>query len=216
MTEVYGLTDIGLVRDMNQDGFLISENASGDILVLVCDGVGGSRAGEVASGEVIRYFHDIFPKAPAFEDLIVAREYLTHHIRQINKTVYDLSMEYPEFRGMGTTLTGFLKTSMGTLSINVGDSRVYGFLDGKSFRLTIDHTLINEMLLSGQITYEESINHPKKHYLVRWIGVGDGLQVDVHKVKDMEYYLACSDGLHGYVSNEEIVSIVYEEGLSVQ
>ena len=214
--EIYGLTDIGLIRDMNQDSYLISKNDNGDVLLLVCDGIGGAKAGEVASGETVKYFQENFPKAPVFRDLIMAREYISHHVRLANKRVYQLSRNFEEFRGMGTTLTGLLITKHGTLSINVGDSRVYGFLNHKAFRLTIDHTLVNEMLLSGQITYEESVNHPKKHYLVRAIGMWDSVEVDVHKVKDMEYYLVCSDGLHGFLSNEELLSIVYEEGKSVE
>ena len=214
--ECYGLTDIGLVRDKNQDAYAILQSAYGDTLVLVCDGIGGARAGEVASGEVISYFQETFPKAPEFQDIIMAREYIAHHVNQANRRVFKLSTQYEDYRGMGTTLTGLLFTKYGVLSINIGDSRVYGFIDEKSFRLTIDHTLVNEMLLNGQITYEESLNHPKRHYLVRAVGIWDTVEADIHKVRDMDYYLVCSDGLHGYVSAEDITSIVFTEGLSVE
>ena len=213
--EAYGITDIGLLREKNQDSYLISESKHGDVFLLVCDGIGGAKAGEVASGEVAQYFKDTFPDAPVFKDLIMAREYIAHHVQLANRHVCALSRENEEYRGMGTTLTGLLCTKHGILSVNVGDSRVYGFLDHKAFRLTIADTLVNEMLLSGEITYEESINHPKKHWLVRAIGM-ENVAVDIHKVKEMEYYLVCSDGLHGYVSTEEILDIVYDEHLSLE
>ena len=116
------------------------------------------------------------------------------------KYIYDLSMSNEEYFGMGTTITGIVITSKGCLSINCGDSRTYGFIDNKIFKLTEDHTLVNQMLAKGQISYEESLNHPKRHYLVRAVGIFDDVKFDVHKVKDMDYYLVCSDGLHGYVS----------------
>ena len=117
---------------------------------------------------------------------------------------------------MGTTLTGILMTKHGTVSINCGDSRVYGFIDDLSIHLTFDHTLVNQMLEKGQISYEESLNHPKKHYLVKAIGIFPVVTPDVHKVKDMDYYLICSDGLHAYVSDQEIVKIVTDKSRSVE
>ena len=83
-------------------------------------------------------------------------------------------------------------------------------------QLTVDHTLVNQMLEKGQITYEESINHPKKHYLVKAVGIFDKCSADIHKVKDMDYYLVCSDGLHAYVDEEQIAKIVLDKEKTVR
>ena len=86
-------------------------------------------------------------------------------------------------------------TSFGCLTLNVGDSRTYGVLNKKLFRLTNDHTYVNEKLEKGEISYKESLTHPKRHYLVRAVGVWDKVESDIHQVADMDYYLVCSDGL---------------------
>ena len=126
-----------------------------------------------------------------------------------------ISLSNPNYTGMGTTLSGVFISKVGCICINCGDSRVYGFIDSKMFKLTTDHTLVNQMLEKGQINYEESLNHPKRHYLVKAIGIFDYMRGDVHKVKDMDYYLVCSDGLHGYVSDEEITELINDEDKSV-
>ncbi len=214
--EYFCVTDRGLVRERNQDSYLALSNSYGDFLVLVADGIGGGKAGEVASGETIKYFDDHFKTSGPFESIEDCINYLRYHISCANKRVYELSSRYEEYSGMGTTLTGILMTKHGTVSINCGDSRVYGFIDDLSIHLTFDHTLVNQMLEKGQISYEESLNHPKKHYLVKAIGIFPVVIPDVHKVKDMDYYLICSDGLHAYVSDQEIVKIVTDKGRSVE
>ena len=214
--EYYCITDTGLIREKNQDSYIAISNGYGDFLVLVADGIGGGRAGEVASGETIKYFDDHFKDYGPFEKIEDAISYIRYHISCANKHIYELSSKYAEYAGMGTTITGILLTSHGTISINCGDSRVYGFIDDLCIHLTSDHTLVNQMLEKGQITYEESLNHPKKHYLIKAIGIFPVVTPDVHKVKDMDYYLVCSDGLHSYVSDEEITSIVIDPIKTVQ
>ena len=213
--EYYCITDVGLIREKNQDSYIAVENDYGDFLFLVADGIGGGKAGEVASGEVIKYFDFTFRqsgKFTAIEDII---NFLTFHINAVNKHVYEMSLKYEEYEGMGTTLTGFMVTPLGTIVLNCGDSRVYGFSDDIMIRLTNDDTLINRLLQEGKITYEESLNHPQRHYLTRAIGVGEKVRADIHQIKDMDYLLACSDGLHGYVSDEEIKTIVLDKLKSV-
>ena len=212
----YCITDKGLVREKNQDSYIAISNQYGDLLVLVADGIGGGKAGEVASGETIKYFNDVFKDSGPFDTIEDSINYISYHVNCANKHIYELSNDYYDYAGMGTTLTGILITCHGTLSINCGDSRVYGFIDHMCIRLTSDHTLVNQMLENGQITYEESMNHPKRHYLVKAIGIFPVCNADVHKVKDMDYYLICSDGLHGYVSDDEISKIVLNENKDVR
>lgn len=206
--EYYGLTDQGLVRSKNQDSYIAISNRYGDFLFVVADGIGGGKAGEVASEETTKYFEKIFKDCGPFSNLRDAQEFLEYHLKKCNSYVFNMSLSDDKYSGMGTTITGAMITKHGILSLNCGDSRVYGFLDNKIFRLTDDHTLVNQMLKKGQITIEEAINHPKRHYLVKAIGIFQTVKCDVHRVKDMDYYLICSDGLHSYVSDEEISNIV--------
>ena len=210
------ISDIGLYREKNQDSYLYIENKYGDVLALVADGIGGGKAGEVASGELVKYFNEIFVDSGPFASVRDMNEFLKLHIQKANSRIYKMSISNNDYYGMGTTLTGVLVSKIGTVSINCGDSRVYGFLDDKLFKLTEDHTLVNQMLQKGQITYEESLNHPKRHYLVKAIGIFDKIKCDIHKVKDMQYYLICSDGLHGYVSDEEIINIVFDTNKTIE
>lgn len=214
--EYYCITDTGLVRDKNQDSYLAISNAYGDFLVLVADGIGGGKAGEVASGELIKYFDFAFRDSGPFVELDDVKRFIDYHAEVANSILHDLSDRYKDYEGMGTTLTGFIMTALGILSINCGDSRVYGFIDDRIIHLTHDDTLVNQMLEEGKISYEEAINHPKKHYLVKAVGVFDRCDADIHKVREMDYYLACSDGLHSYVSDEEIAGIVLNDELSVE
>jgi len=208
MIDYFGITDVGLVRKENQDSYYTGTNKDGDFLAIVCDGIGGALAGDVASGETVKYFEEHFKESGNFTNLEEIKSFIINSINSVNSKVYELSNKHAEFSGMGTTITGILISKYGTLSINAGDSRTYGFLDNKIFHLTKDHTLVNMMLERGEITYEESLNHPKKHYLVRALGVWDYVEVDVHEVKDMNKYLICSDGLCGYVEDDEILNII--------
>lgn len=210
------VSDIGLIREKNQDSFLAIENKHGDLLAIVADGIGGGRAGEVASSEAVKYFNEIFKDSGPFSSGEDVKAFLEFHINECNKKVYELSVSDKKYFGMGTTVTGLIISSSGNYTLNCGDSRVYGFIDNKSFKLTNDHTLVNQMIEKGQISYEEAQNHPKKHYLVKAIGIFDFVKSDIHKVKNMDYYLVCSDGLHSYVSDEEIIDIVYKEELSIE
>ena len=209
------ISDIGLLREKNQDSLLTITNQYGDFLAIVADGIGGGLAGEVASSEIVNYFEKNFKESGKFTDLQCVIDYLKLHISLANKTVYTLAKKNPEYKGMGSTLTGILICEFGVVSFNCGDSRVYGLLDNKIFHLTVDHTLVNQMLENNEITLEEAVNHPKKHYLVKAIGIIKDIEADIHKVKDLQYYLICSDGLHNLVNEEEIVSIVYDSSLTL-
>lgn len=212
----YCLTDIGLHREKNQDSYCTVSNTNDDFLAIVCDGIGGGKAGDVASGETVKYFLNEFKKNNGFNSLKEASQYIVDCIKACNSEIYKLSTKYAEYAGMGTTLTGVLITDKGILSINVGDSRVYGYADGKDCRLTVDHTLVNDMLANGEISFEESLTHPKRHYLVKAIGVWDDIEPDVHKIQKMDYYLICSDGLYNYIDSDEMNKIMNDYTLTVE
>lgn len=210
------ISDVGLMRDKNQDSYLAVENQYGDFLALVADGIGGGKAGEVASGELVKYFNEVFKECGPFDSIDNAIDFMNYHLQKCNEYIFDMSMSIDDYAGMGTTVSGILITSKGCISINCGDSRTYGFIDNKIIKLTEDHTLVNQMLAKGQISYEESLNHPKRHYLVRAVGIFDDVKFDVHKVKKLDYYLVSSDGLHGYVSDSEITKIALDETKTIE
>ena len=205
------ISDVGLLREKNEDSYLSIKNEYGDFLAIVADGIGGGLAGEVASGELVKYFKPIFEKSGPFNNLEDIKNFLNYHIDKANRLIYDLSLSNKNYSGMGTTMTGILIHDDLTLTFNVGDSRVYGCLDGKIIQLTRDHSLVNKMLDDGKITYEESLNHELKHYLVKAIGIYSKVKADINLIDKMDYYVICSDGLHGLLSENEMLNIIYRD-----
>ena len=214
--QYHALTDIGFMREKNQDAYLTALNEYGDLLMLVADGIGGGKAGEVASAETASYFERVFAESGPFSQLEDVAGFLSYHIGHINKLILDMSHHNLAYEGMGTTLTGVLVTSLGDTVFNCGDSRVYGIFEGKLVPLTKDDTYINQMIEEGRITQEEAIDHPKKHYLVKAIGIFEESQADIHPIEAMERYLVCSDGLHSYVSDEEMTDIIMNDELTIK
>lgn len=213
--EYVGLTDIGLVRDKNQDSYLICQNEYGDLLALVADGIGGGPAGEVASSELLAYFEKEFKKSGPFSDADSVDNYLKYHFKQANSYIYNLSINNEKYRGMGTTMSGLFVNDKYISCLNCGDSRVYGFYDGNIYALSKDDTLVNEMIANGKITYEESLSHPLRHYLTKAVGIYNTMNCDVHNVKKMDYYLISSDGLHSYVSDADLLKTINDKALSL-
>lgn len=207
--EICALTNIGLIRNKNQDSYLTVYNNNHDLLVLVCDGIGGNKAGEVASYEIVKYFERVFGNHNGFKDDEDVITYFKYHVRVASNHVYDLSLKNEDYEGMGTTISGLVVSSLGNFVINAGDSRVYGLFDRTLLPLTKDHTLVNELIDRHVISEKEALTHPKRHYLTRFLGVYEGLSADVYKIMDRyETFLVCSDGLHGYVEKAVMLRIL--------
>lgn len=207
--EYYSLSDIGRIREKNEDSYLTVAGPNKDFLALVCDGIGGCQAGEVASATVCNYLANVFAKHKAFKDACAAVTFLKEEISRASDSVYRLAKKKEELAGMGTTISGILFSSVGIFSFNAGDSRVYGISE-QIEQLTVDHTLVHDLLAKELITAEEALNHPQKHYITKFLGIGKGAAVDVKKVDNYAYYLVSSDGLHGYVSDEAILAVMKE------
>ena len=205
-----GLTDRGLVRKMNQDNYVIAYSESGDLFAIVCDGIGGVNGGEVASKMAIDYLSAQFSATKGFRDLEEARNWIRYHILQINHHILETGLANPIYKGMGTTLVGVFISNIGSLVINIGDSRCYGVFHDNAFHLlTMDHTLVNEMLRTGEITPEEAKNHPKKHVIINALGVWDAIRIDIDVIEgEYQNFLLCSDGLFGYVPERQLYHIL--------
>ncbi len=207
MTEYYSISDTGLYREKNQDSLLTLFNANGDFIALVCDGIGGGLAGDVASKSVCDTFKELFESAGSFENINDLKIFVSDSILEANNRVVSKSLESKEYYGMGTTLTGIILSHAGNILFNCGDSRVYGYSD-KLVQLTYDDTLVNRMIKNGEITEKEALTHPKRHYLTRAIGVFSSIEYTVKELPEYEYYLLCSDGLSGFVSEKEISEVL--------
>ena len=213
--KIAGFSDKGLVRANNEDSYGYKLREDGILLAVVCDGIGGSNAGDVASKCAVDTILKDFDLAPYFETPREASEWIKNEIDHCNDVIYKLASSNRDYYGMGTTLVGVLMNEKMTLIINVGDSRVYGLFD-RMVCLTQDHNLFQELLHAGQLTSEEIKKQPSKHVLTNALGVYDKAKVDIGLANnDYDCLLLCSDGLHGYV-DEEIIRNVLIQNKSVE
>lgn len=191
-------TDIGQVREGNEDSFLVN-----DPLYAVADGMGGHRGGEVASNLALQTVQRLFAANEGT---------LTEQVEQANRAVFERSQEDRDVAGMGTTLTAVLVNDAEVRLAHVGDSRAYLYRDGRLQMLTEDHTLVRRMVIEGEITEAEAEHHPHRSILTRALGVDGDVQVDedVITMQDGDRLLLCTDGLTGMVSDEQIVSVLEE------
>ena len=209
----YGITDKGLHRKSNQDSYVIATNVNGDIFAIVADGIGGNRGGDIASRMAVAHFSKEFSETKGFRDLKEARSWIQVNVTIANSAIFNYGIEHPELKGMGTTFCGVMITSVGRLVVNIGDSRTYAWTaDSRFLQLTMDHSLVNDMLMHGEITKEEAVNFPKKNVLTNALGVWETVRsdIDVHN-EDVCGFMICSDGLHGYVPQELIKKIILHD-----
>lgn len=195
---VVSRTHVGNVRPSNQDSLLLHPGRYG--LYGVADGMGGHRAGDVASQMAVLLLSRVLEDAKPEESL------LRGGIEEVNHMVYQEQLKDEALSGMGTTLTVIWEDEDRVLLGHVGDSRAYLLRGGKLRQISQDHSMVAEMLRDGLITPEQAKNHPYRNVITRAVGSGDEVDVDVtvleKKVGDK--YLLCSDGLSEYVQIEEM------------
>lgn len=215
--EYYSITNKGLVRENNQDSVITSHNLSGDFMALVCDGIGGHKAGDVASFETVTLLAKVFSETESFENEVELISFIRKQVSIANKHVYDMAKMNVDYQGMGTTITGVFITSIGRYWINVGDSRVYVYdSDFKLKQLSDDHTYVNELIKSNLITKEQAKTHKDRNKVIKAIGIWDNVDIDYGKIDEkLKYILVSSDGLHGYVDDELIVSVLKNNQSSI-
>lgn len=210
--EWFGLTDKGRVRPTNQDIYQIEvREAQGAALLVVCDGMGGANAGNVASRFAAQVFTEkVIPVIDGALEQETRQQTLTAALRVANDTVFALANRQPEFRGMGTTLVAALIKDAQATILNVGDSRAYLF-DGEALhQLTEDHSYVEEMRRQGRITEADARTHPQKNLITRAVGVEPAVEGDLFEVEigENEILLLCSDGLTGMVEDEQIAATI--------
>lgn len=199
-------SEVGLVRSGNEDSALTSAN-----LIAVADGMGGHAGGEVASAIAIKELLKLVTLSQSPEiDADSIEDLLADSIREIDLEILRVTNDRLELRGMGTTLTALLLHEDRIALMHVGDSRAYRLRDGELEQLSLDHTVIQEMLDSGQLTPAEVNDHPQRSLLTQVLmGAGDLNPVlIVYERKAGDRYLLCSDGLSNSLNNKEIKSLL--------
>lgn len=194
--EVGSATDIGRVRERNEDSILVEPP-----LYVVADGMGGHRGGDVASQVAVETMEQLEGND---------RGSLADHVRGANHAVWERSNEDQRLSGMGTTLTAVRFDGDAVALAHVGDSRAYLMRDGSLRKLTTDHTLVERMLRSGEITEAEAEVHPHRNVMTRALGTDEQVEVDEDSVSltDGDRLLLCSDGLTGMVTEDQILAIL--------
>lgn len=211
--EIVGISDTGRVRDHNEDSFASDPDLG---LVVLADGMGGYRAGEVASAvAVTKVFCDTRDSLLALVPGQVDREsglryeslIVRDAILQANKEVYAAARDHSEYSGMGTTVVAALFYDNRLTCAHVGDSRMYALRDSKFEQLTVDHTVVQEFIQTGMYSEAEAKASFSSNLVTRALGVEREIEVDIHErsVRPGDLYLLCSDGLTNMVNEAKMV-----------
>ena len=207
-------THIGYVRDENQDRVGIRQYGE-NLLLVVCDGMGGERSGSKASSMATDVFFEHFEESYTEDmDAYSIRSLLLSSVSAANSVVYTTArMDYQNF-GMGTTCVAAFVAPEYVAVANVGDSLAYFLTGGRMEQVTTDHTVVHMLMEKGEITEEEMETHPQRHMLMKAVGVERTVCPDFFRIdleKDQAFrLLLCSDGLSGFCSDAEIETILKE------
>ena len=206
-------TDIGRIRLSNEDQAAALINASGNVLLVVCDGMGGQSKGDLASSLAINTITTAFKSRKGFLNRYFAKLWVGQVIREANKSIYEQSQSNKSYHGMGTTITLLLIIKDTAILGHVGDSRCYFLRNRREFvQMSEDQTYVGYLLRTGQISKEEALTHPKRHVLMNALGVYPSASVDVKSFPYMgETVLLCSDGLYNNVPVNDIASVLKGE-----
>src|SRR3954467_11120594 len=199
IVEYTGASDVGRQRESNEDALFVPPP-----MFAVADGMGGARAGEVASELATKAFEEHGQSGDPPE------RPLTDIAQEANRRIYDVASQDESRRGMGTTLTGAMVSGQEVAIGHVGDSRASRLRDGSLEQLTRDHSLVAELERSGQISPEAAEHHPQKSIITRALGPEPDVEVDTYTVpaRAGDVFLLSSDGLTGMVSDDELAGIL--------
>lgn len=216
----YGKTDIGRKRATNQDNFLNMRICDNIMLFVLCDGMGGTNGGNIASGLATRTYSDYIENtiSPYIGDdgicdlnKVDLEGVMRDAVVAANRAVYARARENSELANMGTTLVSALVCGDVMYIANVGDSRMYMLYDGELTQLTHDHSYVQMLVDMGQITKEEAATNPRRNILTRAVGTEKVIEVDITSIdvpyKD-SYFLLCSDGLYNFLSEDLMKHII--------
>ena len=212
----YYQTDTGKVRSHNEDSVTIVKNLNSEYLLIVADGMGGHKAGEVASSLVVTEMGKRFSELSSIGTKEEAVNWLKEMTDEMNMKILKYAESYPETTGLGTTCVCALLTNEYLIFGNIGDSSGYVMKNGKIYKVTKDHTLVNILVETGELTPEEAQNHPQKNVLMKALGASEKVSMDIFDVENnIDEIFLCSDGLTNLITAEQIERVLNEKELSI-
>ncbi|MCD7778614.1 MAG: Stp1/IreP family PP2C-type Ser/Thr phosphatase [Clostridiales bacterium] len=208
----FGKSDIGRVRDLNEDSVFVSNTSVGKLpnLYIVADGMGGYKGGEVASSSAISYFCEYARNYQGEDDIL---DIIVEGVRYANNLIIrDARNDAERLGGMGTTFTALVVNDGKLYIAHVGDSRLYVVDQNYVRQVTTDHSYVMELVKAGKLTKEEARNHPDRNCITRALGVEDNVLVDgIVNNFENRFVILCTDGLTNMLRDEEIEGIIYSE-----
>lgn len=210
--ECYYITDPGKVRERNEDSVEICENLAQEKLLIVADGMGGHKNGEIASSIALNLICDRFKNISSVGNKEDAINWLQSTVSEANVAIFKYVSEHPESQGMGTTIVVAILTPSFLLIGNIGDSSGYIYKGNKIHKITVDHTLVNLLVKSGELTKEEAKVHPKKNVLMKALGSNTNVDMDIFNVElNIDGIFLCSDGLTNMLDDNQISKVLNEK-----
>lgn len=210
-------TDPGKVRSHNEDSVTIVTNQSDEVLCVVADGMGGHKAGEVASSLVVNELGKRFSELSSIGSKEEAVVWLKEIIDEINVKILKYAEEHIDASGLGTTCVCTIYTKEFLLFGNIGDSSGYVIKNGKLYKVTKDHTLVNILLENGELTESAAKIHPQKNVLMKALGAAEEIEMDIFDVEtNVEGVMLCSDGLTNMLTPEQMEKILNDKELDLE
>lgn len=211
------ITDAGRVRSHNEDSVTIVKNASGEHLMIVADGMGGHRAGEIASSMVVTQIGTRFSNLSTIGSKMDAVKWLKENVDEVNASILKYGEEHPESMGLGTTVVMALLTKDFLIFVNIGDSSGYVLKNKVLHKITKEHTLVNFLVETGELTPEEAINHPKKNVLMKALGASEKQELDIFDVDpNVDAILLVTDGLTNMLTMDQVEKVLNDEELKYE
>ena len=203
--QTFYFTDPGKVRSHNEDSVTIVNNDKKEFVLAIADGMGGHKAGEIASSIAIEHIINSFYKLETMGTKDDAIEWLRQIVKEINNKIFDYAKKNPESKGLGTTLVIAIKTEDYILYGNIGDSSGYVIKNEILHKVTKDHTYVGMLVSSGKLSEENAKNHPGKNLLTRALGANDPVEIDIFDIDtSVKGLFLCSDGLTNMLTIEQI------------
>jgi protein phosphatase len=210
-------TDAGRVRPVNEDCYSVGELPNGMVWAVICDGMGGASGGNIASQTAVKLVSESI-NAGCQEQMSSRsiRNLLLSAVENANMRLYDLSVANEALSGMGTTVVAALAARRTVYIAHAGDSRAYIFSENRLLQLTKDHSVVQAMVDSGQITEDEAKQHPRKNLITRAVGVNETLEVDYceEEFQPGDILLICTDGLTNAVESDQVQRVMQQAGFS--
>lgn len=211
---VWGITHRGVVREQNQDAFAHQMLDDGRVIALVCDGMGGARAGNIASTMATQLFMEEFLRSDELPQEESSQLRMERAAARANAEIFSRSNADESCSGMGTTLVAALAGPDETIILNEGDSRAYHITQSGITLVTRDHSLVEDLVERGDLTRDQARVHPHKNLITRALGAEASLRADCFHPRPLadQYLLLCSDGLSNVVSDQELLYEVIHGG----